>query len=318
MVFGFLKLLFAGFCNWLKVCTARLAGTGAARLAVAGAVVLAACVASWGQGYDGSRVRWHDEGRDTVTINDFLARCEGAGLETPGERVAFLGRLFVGRPYVAHTLEGDVELLTVNVDEVDCTTFVESVLALAKTVGEGRGSWRDFVFNLEQLRYRGGVMDGYGSRLHYICDWVMDNSYRGNVRDVTEDFGSVSYAVKSIDFMSAHRGSYAQLGDSAVYERIRAVEEGYRNHRFPYVKSRNLGRRDVRSCFRDGDVVALTTSVPGLDVSHLGIVVMGDEGEPHLLHASSSLGCVVVSDVPLAVFMKRNGSLTGVRVLRLK
>lgn len=42
------------------------------------------------------------------------------------------GLSFLKTPYVAHTLEvNDEEKLVVNFDEVDCTTFVEYVLALS-------------------------------------------------------------------------------------------------------------------------------------------------------------------------------------------
>ena len=41
------------------------------------------------------------------------------------------GLNFLKTPYVAHTLEVNEEEPVVNFDEVDCTTFVEYVLALA-------------------------------------------------------------------------------------------------------------------------------------------------------------------------------------------
>lgn len=270
------------------------------------------------QGYDRERVRFHNEATDTVRINEVLAKAGAADLRTPGQRIAFIGRQFIGTPYVGHTLEGDQEWLTVNVDELDCTTFVETVAALAKTVGEGRSSWRDFVYNLEQIRYRGGEMDGYGSRLHYISDWIVDNSYRGNMEDATTMFGAYSFMVKTIDFMSQNRKNYPALADSATFERIKGVEQGLHNHRFPYIRTRNLGSKDVRRQFRNGDMVGLTSNLKNLDVYHMGIIVLGDDGEPYLMHASSSLGKVTVTEVPLAAFMKRNPHLTGIRVFRLK
>ena len=44
-------------------------------------------------------------------------------------------RLFIGRPYVAHTLEvADPERLVVNTRQLDCTTLVENVTALTLCV----------------------------------------------------------------------------------------------------------------------------------------------------------------------------------------
>ena len=265
-------------------------------------------------------VRFHDETADTTLINSILVDLAQNDPGSPGERVAMLGQKFIGTPYVSHTLEapdGEDERLTVNLSELDCTTFVETVFALAKTVGEGRTSWRDFVNNLESIRYRGGELNGYPSRLHYIADWIVDNTYRGNIIDATNLFPAISYTTKSIDFMSNHRDNYPALKDSLNFERVKSTELGYRNHRFPFVKTRNLSELPTRQAFRNGDAVALTSSLKDLDVTHLGLIIIVD-GEPHLLHASSSLGKVVLSDEKLADFMKRNRSLTGVRIMRLK
>ena len=47
-------------------------------------------------------------------------------------RIFYFGKKFLGLPYVAHTLElGDTEHLIVNLHGLDCTTFVETVVALS-------------------------------------------------------------------------------------------------------------------------------------------------------------------------------------------
>lgn len=43
-------------------------------------------------------------------------------------RMMYFGKKFLGLPYVGHTLElGDKEHLIVNLRELDCTTYVETV-----------------------------------------------------------------------------------------------------------------------------------------------------------------------------------------------
>lgn len=261
-------------------------------------------------------IRFHDETNDTTRITCILTEVLAEDPGTPGKRIEMIGRKFLGTPYVAHTLEGDTEMLTVNLDQLDCTTFVETVTALAATVGENRSSWQDFVYNLEQLRYRNGRMDGYSSRLHYIADWVVNNSYMGIIKDAAPSFPKVNYITKSIDFMSRNRDKYPALADSTEFEKIKNIENGFRNHRFPYIKSFDLNDQATKASFKTGDVVALTSTLKNLDVTHMGIIVMIDN-EPYLMHASSSLGKVVITEVPLADFMKRNRHLTGLRVLRL-
>lgn len=267
-------------------------------------------------GHAAGNVRFHNEASDTILINEILIDSVSKDFKSPSERTGYIARKFLGKPYVEATLEQSPELVTVNLDEFDCTTFVETVLALSYTVGEQRTSWRDFVYNLERLRYRGGELDGYPSRLHYICDWVVDNTHRGNIQDATKIFPHVNYVTRSIDFMSENRDKYPALADSANFARLKNTEIGYRNHRFPYIKTIDLGRKETKSEFRDGDAVALVTTLKNLDVTHLGFIAM-ENGEPYLLHASSKGGKVEISARPLSDYIKRNRNLIGVRVIRL-
>ncbi len=262
------------------------------------------------------KVRFHNEATDTTKISKILIEASEIRTDKPQERVDFIARQFLGTPYVAHTLEDSIEMLTINLDELDCTTFVETVITLAYTTGELRTSWRDYIHNLERIRYRNGELNGYASRLHYICDWVINNSYRGMFVDVTPRLPKCDYIVKSIDFMTKHRDSYPALSDSTTFVAIKQIEIGYRNHRFPYIKKEDIKNKEVINALRPGDIVALTTNVKGLDVSHLGIITFVD-GLPHLLHASMKASKVIIDPLPLSEYLRRSRSLTGIRVIRL-
>ena len=265
-----------------------------------------------------NEVRFHNEASDTLLLTELLGEGLQRSFASPEERVAFYGRQFVGKPYAAHTLEGEPEELTVNLDSLDCTTFVETALALAYTTGERRSSWRDFIYNLRRIRYRGGEIDGYPSRLHYISDWAVDNIHRGNLRDATRSFPRYSEITRTIDFMSANRDKYPALADSANFARIKSIENGYRLHRFPYVKTIDMGNKAIKAAFHNGDVVGFVTSLKNLDVTHMGIIVKETpNSDPYVLHASQKAGKVVISELPLADFMKRNRQFIGVRVFRL-
>lgn len=284
------------------------------RICLITVVFLALCAPTgWGAP---APVRFGNEASDTARINDILVQAIARDSRSPGDRTAGIAMQFLGKPYVAHTLEGTPEMLTVNLDSLDCTTFVETVMALSYTAGERRSTWRDFLYNLRRLRYRGGEINGYASRLHYISDWAIDNIHRGNFREVTADFPTVGYQVRTIDFMSSNRDRYPALADDAEFERIRSVEIGYRCHRFPYIKTADLGKKNTVAALRNGDIVALVTKMKNLDVTHMGIIIMTD-GVPHLLHASSTGGKVELSQLPLVEFMKKNPSLIGLRVFRM-
>lgn len=260
-------------------------------------------------------INWHNEAQDTTRITRLLA--EYGPTANPNARVEAFGRSFLETPYAAGTLESEGnETLTVNLDELDCTTFIENVMALAITGGERRNSWHDFVYNLKNIRYRGGEVNGYASRLHYISDWVVDNVHRGNFVEATNRFSDAQYEVKTLDFMSANRHLYPALSDSDTFADIKSAEIGYRNHRYPIIKTKSIGKA-AKNFLKPGDIVALATSKKGLDVSHMGIIVF-EGGEPHLMHASSKSGKVIIDKLPLGEYLQKNRSLTGIRVFRLK
>ena len=91
---------------------------------------------------------------------------------------------FRGTPYVASTLEKEPEGLVVNLRELDCTTFAETVLALSCTLREENPTFENFCENLQQLRYRDGTIHDYTDRLHYMTDWFYGNERKGIVKDM--------------------------------------------------------------------------------------------------------------------------------------
>ncbi len=258
-----------------------------------------------------AEVRFHNEQADTTRLTEILIALGKMDRSNPEAIVAEAGNRFLGTPYVAGTLEGPTEQLTINTEGLDCTTFVETALALALTVESNRTSWHDYINSLEQLRYRNGRVNGYPSRLHYVSDWIIDNSHRGVLKEVTDRIGFTHTQIKTLEYMSQHRDAYPALADSANFAGIKNVEMGYRSHKYFYIKPINLPNTNLR----EGDVVALTTNIKGLDVTHLGIIKMAN-GTPHLMHASSKQGKVIVDELSLAEYMKRNRT-QGIRVFRL-
>ena len=264
------------------------------------------------------RMRIHCD-QDTTRINQLLQEGIASGIKTPNELVAFYADRLLGTPYVAHTLEGDEELLTINIDELDCTTFVETLYALARTTMNGRYSWLDYAANLENVRYRNGEMGDYSSRLHYISEWILNNASRGNLKEVTPDLPHANYLIKTIDFMTNHKDSYRSLkDDSAMVEKIKGYEMALRNHRMPYLKKSWLGDKAVKAALRDGDFVGLVTKIEGLDISHLGIIHKDDKGEIYLLDASMSGGKVMLESKNLRDHLSGSKSTClGIRVFRI-
>src|SRR5512146_1957361 len=81
------------------------------------------------------RRRTSDKNADVVAKKFRLASDRSLEAEPMGDVMAAIGLSFIGTPYVAHTLEvPGPEHLVVNLQGLDCTTFVENVLALSRTV----------------------------------------------------------------------------------------------------------------------------------------------------------------------------------------
>ena len=257
---------------------------------------------------------------DTLKINQLIAKGANSGCKTANELVGFYAHELLGTPYVAHTLEGDTEKLTINIDELDCTTFIETLYALARTTLNGRTNWRDYAANLENLRYRDGRMGDYATRLHYISEWAVNNYARGNIVEVTADLPHAQSIQKTIDFMSKHSGSYQSLiNDPEMLRKIKHHEMGFRNYRMPVLRKNWLGDKSVKAALRPGDFVGLVTKIEGLDISHLGIIEKDAAGEIYLLDASMSGGKVMIEKKNLRDHLNGpKSTIIGIRVFRMQ
>lgn len=259
------------------------------------------------------RISFANPSSDSTRITDILvAEINSYPDAAPQQRLLRLARLFDGVKYQAGTLEHVPEMLSVNLDAFDCTTLVETAAALALTASEKRASWRDFVYNLERIRYRGGRMTDYPSRLHYISEWSIDLRNRGIMREVTEDIAQAATDIKTLDYITSHRDQYPALADDETFARMKEAEIGYRSHRIPYIKAAHMRN----AALREGDIIAFTTRTKGLDVSHVGIITFVG-GKPFLYHASSRAGKVTTEPVSLADYLRKNRQISGFKIYRL-
>jgi len=262
-----------------------------------------------------AQMRFHCDS-DTTVINQLLMKGYESNITDANALVEFYARQLLGTPYVAHTLEGDEEMLTINIHELDCLTFIETLYALTRATLQQRYSWRDFAANIENVRYRGGKMGDYSSRIHYMSEWIIDNHMRGNLQEITPDLPHADYMIKNIDYMTKHPDQYRQLkNDSVMVEKIRRYE--LRNHRYPYLKRSWLNDKGVKAALRSGDFISLVTKMDGLDVSHNGIIIVDEKGDSYLLDASMSGGKVMLEAKPLFKYLERSKSNIGIRVYRM-
>jgi hypothetical protein len=225
-----------------------------------------------------------------------------------------VGKTFLGTPYVAKTLEiGATESLVINFQGLDCTTFIENVFAFSLMLNKEQNSFDDFTTILETIRYKNGILNGYSSRLHYFSEWIANNQFKGLIKDITAEIGGTPI-IKEINFMSTHRELYPFLKENDDnLEQIKA-SENYLNSQEICILSQDRIKANEH-LIQSGDIIALTTSIKGLDITHTGIATREKDGRIHLLHASSSNG-VEVSKLPLVDYLKDIKGNTGIMVAR--
>lgn len=229
-----------------------------------------------------------------------------------GEIVVHVGEHFLGSPYEGGMLDrGIIEELVVELDSFDCVLLVETALAAARAIREGAYRYDDFKANLKKMRYRGGQLEGYCSRLHYFSEWIADNEEKGIVQNVTAGIGGVRLD-KTLSFMSRHRESYPRFAtNDSLFSGIEQMEKdlaGIEIYHIPQDRI-SLSYEEIRH----GDIIATSTHVDGLDVSHTGIAYR-DGDRIGFLHASTDGGVKVSPD--LQEYVQNNDIQIGIVVAR--
>jgi hypothetical protein len=229
------------------------------------------------------------------------------------ELIPEIGYSFIGTPYVGATLENGLEeKMVINLRELDCTTFAENCLALARTVKSGKTDFESFITELEHIRYRNGIRNQYLSRLHYFSEWILNNAAKKIVSDEPNRMGERFN--KPIQFMSTHPDSYPVLkAHPELIPTLAEEEKEISAAEFFYFPKNNF--ENLLKNLQHGDIIGLTSSVDGLDINHVGIIVWKDN-QFHLLHAGLSAKMVVISDSPITDFLKPESKNTGIMIAR--
>ena len=255
----------------------------------------------------------HDKGIYT----DLRAELMGTSKDDISNVVVITAKYFLETPYVAHTLDSNsVEQLVVHLDRFDCMTFVETVLALSIDYMSPDPDYANFENILQKIRYRGGVIGGYPSRLHYTSDWIYDNIQKQTVEDQTKLLGGLPFR-PTLNYMSTHPQSYAQLKDnSAATDSMRTIEKQINLRKsMNYIPKYKVA--SIEKKINSGDIIMITTSTPGLDYAHVGFAIR-EGNELKFLHASSDQKKVVVSSSWLHTYLNGVKNFTGITVLKAK
>jgi len=231
----------------------------------------------------------------------------------PGNVIVEIGRFFLDSPYKAATLEAPgKEKLIANLSGFDCTTFVETVLALAGCAIREKITSAEFRKNLKFIRYRQGIISGYYSRLHYFTDWLRDCEKKKILKDISRQFDARARRKKT-NYMTSHRKSYPALENEDEFKKMQRVEKNISRRVSSFINKDKVSAQ--RAKIQNGDIIAFTTNQEGLDVAHVGFAIWQGKNL-HLLHASSKEGGVVISPKTLLAYLKSNKKFLGIIVAR--
>jgi hypothetical protein len=232
-----------------------------------------------------------------------------------GDIITEIGKSFIGTNYEASALEkSGEEQLVINFSGLDCTTFLETALALARCIKLGKTSFEDYQKELANIRYRSGIIDKYPSRLHYFSDWIFDNQKKGIIKDITKNLDGDFIKFK-LNFMSAHPQSYKQLKENPEFiPAIKKQEAEISEREYFYIPKDNVSQ--IENKIENGDLIAFATNIKGLDISHTGIAYKKDDGRIYLLHAPSEGTKVQITKNPLPEYLNKIKKHTGIIVLK--
>ena len=255
---------------------------------------------------------------DSVKVESFLMEANKQDFTT--NWVLYFSSKLMGIPYVAKTLEGnDTEKLIINLRQLDCTTFVENVMALSICAQRRLYTFNDFCRCLRLLRYKNGMIS-YPTRLHYFTQWIADNTDLGFVKEIQSP-DSVFTRIQTLDinYMSTHSAQYPMLVRHPSWiSEIEKCEKDLQGKQFRYIPKEEINNSNAfRDAIKDGDIIAITTKKKGLDTSHIGFAVWHLDGL-HLINASQIHKKVVDEPMTLYNYMQEHPSQVGIRIIRPK
>ena len=231
-----------------------------------------------------------------------------------GDIVARVGLEFVSVPYGAGTLDTnpEQEKLTVNFSELDCVTFFENSLGIARCIKQQRYEFVDLLEQIKFTRYRDGILTDYSSRLHYTSDWILNNIEKGTIKDVTKEIGGVEHHFH-LSYMTTHSAKYtalSQKNSDSLIQKIREIEIKISKKTFHIIPTNQISRASRN--INDGDIIAIAINTKGLDYGHLGISL-----NKKLMHASRRSQKVII-DGSISQYVNFNTNNIGITVLRPK
>ena len=223
-----------------------------------------------------------------------------------------------GIPYKGFTLElsKDLEYCVVNLKGLDCVTFFEDVLGIARMLKKGHTNPDDLIDEVRFTRYRGGRMSSFPSRLHYTTDWFVDNEEKGVVKILTSSLPGAEPFTQKVGIMTQHPEMYRQLATHPQYVgEMKLIEDKINERTLKYLPMDKL--EEAEPLLQTGDIIGVCTTEEGIDIAHTGLVIKDESGVVHFMDASSARSRMQVTIEPeISKCLNWSSKLTGIMVAR--
>jgi hypothetical protein len=187
-------------------------------------------------------------------------------------------------------------------DAFDCTTFVETVMALTLA-----SSIKNTQKILDNIRYKGSV--SFANRRHFpVADWLFGLQKDGFIEDITDSISGARVVQKSVNYNLWKRVNSSYLKE-LTKKRIPNIS--YKIHYIPLELLAKIYKKiPTGSIF---SIVRKSRADKFVVVTHQAIY-FANEGKPFIRHASSYPKKMVV-DESLEDFVKKNQNIKKWRVL---
>ncbi|MEM9282911.1 MAG: N-acetylmuramoyl-L-alanine amidase-like domain-containing protein [Verrucomicrobiota bacterium] len=237
-----------------------------------------------------------------------------------GNRIIKVAREIHGTPYENFTLEIDdhIESPSVNLLGVDCWTFFEISLGIARMIAIPKQHYtpEDLLRQIEFTRYRGGTCTGnYLERIHYLAEWFFENDARGTCRYLTPELpGATRIYDRRISEMTILWKSYRYLKNNPdLRDPMKEWEARVAALPVTYIPKDQVATLEPQ--LQDGDVIGIATKHHGGFCSHVGLAIRTDDGVTRFMHASRNYRKVVI-DKSVSGYLNEFSSHAGILVGR--
>ncbi|MCS7162283.1 MAG: DUF1460 domain-containing protein [Bacteroidia bacterium] len=222
------------------------------------------------------------------------------------EGLRALVKSWCGTPYGSGGAGTQPYELLLNLEQMDCMTSLENLLALRLAIRRGSPTLLGFAQALAEVRYHALPPCRWEDRYHYLTHAFIGWQKAGWGQWLP--LGQKD--LRPIHYITHHRQRYPGFRDWAFLRTLEAQLSQYPRY---LISSEALA--DWLPALQDGDIVAFIAREEGLDVSHVGIFFW-EEGRPTFAHAALKARQWVFGEDLCAYLDRRKAYIGGITVFR--